>query len=439
MLKRKFIAILLVFIGLSGALSASCDDCTCDNKDNAVLQDRVEKLEKALSELQGKKPPARSKYNMDYYGYLKGDMSKDDSEVSVNGNFCRWVNRENLIADDSHFNVTANESRFGFNLNGPQDGKTNVKGNLEFDLFGGERPDNRSNVALRHAYIRIDWPEDEWALMAGQTWDLLGFGVPSTLNYTACWWAGNIGYRRPQLRLSKSFTYDKEHKLVIEGGAFRTIGNAGPFTLNDTGDDASSPSLQGRIAYTFPGFCKKPTSFAVSGLSGKEEVDSSAIGGDFQVKCSAVAFNLDLPIADKVLLKGEYWTGKNLDTYLGGIGQGVVMTNATGTKAIDGTGLAGTYNITDVQTIKARGRWLNLQLGPFGKWNYGLGYSNDDPKDDILINGARCENTSKWLNAVYNLNEAVTMGLELMRSETDYIGFNEATNNRIQSSVIYRF
>jgi hypothetical protein len=428
--------------------------------ENSRLKERVEALESALLDIQGKlsakpaapaadaakpkeKPAVRSKYNLELYGYIKADASRDDSEVTntgtISGSFVRWVNRENLVDNDSHFNMTANETRFGVNLVGPADDKTKVTGNLEYDMFGTDRPENRSNLALRHAFLKVDWLKSEWSLTAGQTWDLIGMGVPTTLNYSAAWWAGNIGYRRPQVRLSKGFTYDKEHKLMLEAGAFRTIGNAGPFTSSDSGDDSTSPTFQGRIAYTFPGLNKKATTIAIAGLSGKEEVDIAGNGGEFNVKSRATSFNLDLPIIDKVTFKGEFWTGENIDTYLGGIGQGVVMTNATGTKAIDGAGLPNTFKITNVQTIKSTGRWLNLLFGPFGKWNYGVGYSQDNPENDVLPNLARADNSSRWLNAIYQLNEAVSMGIEFSRWDTGYMNAAKATNNRIQTSFIYRF
>ncbi len=119
--------------------------------------------------------------------------------------------------------------------------------------------------------------------------------------------------------------------------------------------------------------------------------------------------NLDLtiPLAKWLTLSGTLWTGENLDSYLGGIGQGMVIQ-------------------TDA------GQYVN-------GWQLNLGGGLEDLDDDDLPVGARSRNQSYWANAIFDVNEAVQLGLELSWFETDYEGQDEGDAFRVQTSLVYKF
>lgn len=389
------------------------------------------------------KPSLRVKYPVELYGFLKLDMSSDDSRTQT-GNDARWVPSEALNANHRQFNMTANASRFGARFKGPEEGKSRVTGNLEFDLYNnisGGIAENKAMIQTRQAFVQVEWPEDDWSLLAGQTWDVIAPLNPAMLNYTVAWWAGNIGYRRPQLRVTKGFKAGDNSKVTVQVAGTRTVGDVITNTniiQTDTGAAAGSPSAQGRIAYSFPTFKDKKGAIGIWGHSGEEEYAYAANGNHVSLDSRSAGMDLSLPLSKVFKLQGEFWEGKNLDDYFGGIGQGInVMSTGNPAGSLSVASYTGTF--TGAKSISSRGGWLELGFGPFDKWQFNLGACVDNPDDDQLPAGARTLNQAKWLNVIYDLNSAVQLGLEYSMWHTDYKNGKNGDDGRIQSSVIYKF
>ncbi len=398
-------------------------------KENTELRRRLEALEADMKELgvrldrlpeaaRAAKPAMRSKYQVDLYGFIKLDAAYDTSRTST-GNFARWVLPEGVNNNDDQFNMTANQSRFGLKFQGPEAPGMRTSGKVEVDFYGGG-PENKAHLMMRHAYLQVDWPESDFSILAGQTSDVVSPLVPSTLNYTVGWWAGNPGYRRPQLRLTKGFEVGENSRLLLQGALARTIGDTTAVSHpGDTGEDAGFPSLQGRAALTFPLLTDKKTTVGISGVWGREEYDIDAMDNSEDMDVWMANLDLTIPITDKVAFKGEVWTGANLDAYLAGIGQGV--------------------NATTIDEIGAKGGWGALSFGPYGKWRFNVGAGIDDPHDGDLNTGDRERNTSVFANTIFDINEAVQCGFEVSRWETDYKDEEDGDSLRFQMSFIYKF
>ena len=110
--------------------------------------------------------------------------------------------------------------------------------------------------------------------------------------------------------------------------------------------------------------------------------------------------DLSLPIGSKVVFTAEAYLGKNMDEYLGGVGQGYVDS----TESI----------------IESQGGWGALALGPFDKWKFNVGGSMDDPNDNDLSTGWRSRNVSVWGNCWYNITDAAVVAYEVAWWETQY-------------------
>ncbi|MBN2055857.1 hypothetical protein JW905_13090 [bacterium] len=358
-----------------------------------------------------------SNFDLEIYGFIKVDMAYDTGRVDP-GNYARWVNSEADNEDDDQFNITANASRLGFKLSGQSDSGRELSGLLEIDLYGGGA-ENKATPCLRHAYVKMTWPDRRMSLLAGQTWDLVAQQIPATANFTAAWWAGNIGYRHPQLRFSKSVGLGTSADMTAELALARTLGRGtvGGFDPGDTGEDAGIPTVQGRLAWSFPMGSQR----AVIGFSGhwaQEEYDLDAEGNNKTIDSYSAAVEMSLPFTTGVTLKGEAWTGENLDSYLGGIGYGVN---------------------DDLEPIKSTGGWAALELGPWGRWSFLLGGSLDDPDDELLAMGSRSKNTSLFGNVSIKLAKNLTETLEISQWTTDYLEMPKGDAIRIQYSLMYKF
>jgi len=379
-------------------------------------------LQKIAPEIQKdaeNKKHAWSGLDIQLYGYLKLDAAYDTSRID-NGNYAKWVQSESSNDNDDQFNMTANESRLGMRINGPQEGDMNTSGRVEVDFYGGGS-ENKSQIMMRHAYLKIDWPQERFNIIAGQTSDVISPLFPPTLNYSVQWWAGNIGYRRPQIRLTKSLALTSDVDLTLEGALARTIGitTTPDFTPGDAGEDAGFPGVQTRASVAFPLLGYKPTTFGLSGHWATEELDVDATGNHKDFDSWSVNLDLEQPVNKWLTVKGELFTGDNLSAYLGGIGQGV--------------------NTATYEEIGSRGGWIAASLGPWSKCRFNVGSSMDDVDSTDINAGGRTLNRTLFGNLVYSLGKNTEIGLELSHWRTEYKAGGDADSLRAQTSLIYRF
>jgi len=171
-------------------------------------------------------------------------------------------------------------------------------------------------------------------------------------------------------------------------------------------------------------WCEKSARIAFSGHFGQETMDTCVsnkiveLDTDDYDTWSAQA-SLYLPLTKCLAVQGTFWTGENLDTYFGGIGQGVNMTLDT--------------------AIAAQGGWAQLLYDPTEKLGFAAGYSMDDPEDEDLNAGQRAKNQNILVNGSYKINKAVTVFAEYSHMTTDYLEGEDAENDRVQLAMQYNF
>ena len=426
------VKVLLSLILLT-ALGTTCFAAESEDlaKENAELRQKVQKLDNDLEELKRAIIPQDnstdtqmpkmvwSSLDIQIYGYLKLDAAYDSSRIN-NGNYAQWVEREDEHDNDGQFNMTANESRFGVKINGPDNGTMKTSGRAEVDFYGGGG-ENKAHLMMRHAYMKLDWPDCRFNIIAGQTSDVISPLFPSTLNYSVGWWTGNIGYRRPQIRLTKEYGLDEQTDLKIEGALTRTIGRPS-VTETDSGEDSGLPTIQARASMTMPLYGPGPTVVGLSGHLGEEEYDTDPGERDFQTW----SINLDVtqPVRNWLSIKGELFTGENLDAYLGGIGQGVITDIG---------------ELNHYEEIGSKGGWIAASLGPWDKMRFNVGGGFDYVQRRNVNNGDRTMNRSVFGNMYYTLNKNTEWAVELSNWQTEYRGPGDADSLRLQAALIYKF
>jgi len=467
-MRTKALLLLVVVVAL---IADVCWAVTQEDleKENAELRKRIERLEQQFAELQKSlaqakpaaaeppkaepaRPPAKpapevklseaemqriaemvrketvkgqpvwSNLDIQLYGFVKGDASYDTSRTTP-GNYVLYLDSEQLNDNDDEFNMTANNTRLGLRINGPpaQDGGIQASGLIEFDFYGSYADENKAKIQMRHAYLKWLWPKSRVELLGGQTWDVVSPLFPDTLSYTVLWDAGNIGYRRPQMRLTKWIGFGKDTEVKLEGAMARTIGRSHAVVLSESGEDAGFPTFQARVGLTTPLFGKK-TTIGVSGHWGEEEYDITTTGVNHDFKTWSVNLDVERPVNKWLAIKGEAFRGENLNQYLGGIGQGV---NTTGTRIY--------------QEIEASGGWVAATLGPWGKKQYNIGAGVDYADCSDLNSGARAMNRCIFWNVIHSFNKSAQVGLELSHWRTEYLGHGDADALRAQTSLIYKF
>ncbi|MBE0535228.1 MAG: hypothetical protein IH624_06115 [Phycisphaerae bacterium] len=384
-----------------------------------LTDDQLEKIAAMVEKRDHKEPGPLAGFDFIPYGFIKLDASYDSAAVNT-GNFATWVLPQPRGKDDE-FNMTAKNTRLGLRINSREKGDILASGLVEVDFFGTDNGgENRPGILVRHAYAKLDWPDARFSILAGQYWDVISPLNPNTLNYTVQWYAGNIGYRRPQIRATKIYALSDAVDLMLEGAVTRNIGSA-PGGLNpDTGADSGIPAFQGRVSSTFPLFGAKPTTVGFSGHWGKEEFDTLA--GDKEFDSWSLNVDFSQPVNKWLAFQGELFTGENLSPYFGGINQGV--------------------NIVRNREIASRGGWVAARLTPWDKWAFNVGVSIEDVDNDDLVGivGDKREyNRAVFGNVIYSINKSTDVGFELSHWRTDYQDQRDAESLRAQTSLIYKF
>ena len=391
-----------------------------------VREEESKRLEKAVAEKADKKEsPIISNFKFKPYGYIKLDAAYDDSRTNY-GNFVLYIPNESQHKNDNEYNMTAKQTRLGLDIMAPDTYDWQAWGRMEIDFYGdGANQENKPTVLLRHAFVELK--KGNFSLLAGQTSDLIAPLYMDTLNYTVGWSVGNIGYRRPQLRGTYTYPFSKTTKIISALALARTTGTVNSdldLDLQNDGEDSGFPTVEGRLAVATKLLTTNPTVFGLSGHYGEEEIDwqvKPTTPGNRQsrVKSWSIVGDCELPLTTKLSVKGEFFTGYNLDDFFGGILQGV--------------------NPATREVIKSMGGWMQLSYKQNDKWNYRLGFGIDDPEEKDLSNTMRSRNSVYFGNVVYTLIPPVDIGLEYSYWETDHVGLSTGTDNRIQTSIIYKW
>ena len=373
------------------------------------LQEREEAATRVLSDFRFKP-----------YGYVKLDAVYDDSRTNY-GNYVFFIENQ---GEDNEFNMTAKQTRIGLNILAPDIYDWKARGRIEVDFYGAAGHENKAEPLLRHAFLESE--KEDFTLLAGQTSDLISPLFPNTLNYTVGWAAGNIGYRRPQLRATHRHSFKENSAFISALAIARTTGTTNEDLDKDgqnDGEEAGLPTVQARFALTTELLTDKLTTFGLSGHYGEEKIDWGLIepytGDRDREESWSVNGDFDIPLSDRFSVKGEVFVGCNLDDYLGGILQGV--------------------NRNTRDSIKTRGGWTQVSYRHSNKWQYKAGLGIDDPENDDLNDGNKSRNSFYYGNVTYNLIPPVTMGLEYSYWETEYLTQRSGTDNRIQYSIIYNW
>lgn len=379
------------------------------------LEKRVEALEKRLGE-----------FNFRLYGFARLDVIYDDSRMN-NTQVPIQVLSEDPTAppairakeNDEDMTIHPKLTRLGIDVTGPAVaalGDARLSGKVEIDFYNATASDSREAVRMRHAYVRLSWPTVE--VYAGQREDLISPLFPTVNNDMVNWNAGNLGDRRPQLRVE--WRPAPPYLVSLMAGQTGAVDNQNLMNLGiKDGEDAGVPTLQARVAYQRELFVEKqPFVLGVWGHWAKEETEA-LVGGEDEFTSEAFGADLTLPLTPELWLKAEVWTGRNLDDVRGGIGQGI--------------------NATTGEEIESRGGWVEVGYKVIPEWTVVAGASLDSPEDGDLPAAGASLNRLYWLGNRFSPGGALTLGLDWIHWVTDYKGFDEGDSNRFYLFVQWNF
>ena len=343
------------------------------------------------------------------YGFIKLDMAYDEARTN-NGNYAMYVNNVSSAGDkDNEYNMTARQTRLGANFNVAGIADQKITGKIEMDFYNASA-ENKNAILLRQAYLKVEY--EKIFILAGQAYDIISPLLPSTVNYPVLWNCGNIGYRRPMIQIGNV----TKKGIEVVGALSRNIAGDLDGDGNDDGEDASLPTVQGRISYVDKGI-----NIGISGHYGRMERNDFTSGREETYNSCSINGHFSLALTPVVTVKGEAFSGKTLGQYLGGIGQS--FDHVSGTE------------------LKSSGGWINLTLKANQKTTLSAGAGLDDPEDD-KINGfpVRTSNMCIFGNVQTQIAYNTIAGVEVSNWRTGYQPDDKVTSSiRIQGSLMFKF
>ncbi len=357
------------------------------------------------------------------YGQLKLDAVYSDSNAvpagssTTNGQIVAYnAPRETIATNQANFKAAAVDTRLGLNFKAPDlsDGGK-VSGKLETD-FNGSSSTTTYTPRLRLAYAQLDY--DKWAVNAGQQWDFVAPLSPNVMNSSSLNRAGNLGHRHPAFFLTNKWGEIPGGKLTTRVGF---IDSDAPFQ-----QDSGAPVAGAYTAYDTRLF-GKALSLGVGGLFGTNSNALLATKTTNSSNIYATTVGLTLTLADWLAFKTEGFTGAKLDSFYGNNSTGVTNTSA---------------GVATSKAVRSTGGFAEMTCKPVKllETNYGVGvdYGNGDQtfSDRTLVWKS---NRTYYTNARYNLGKDVLLGLEYQYIATNWMDGVKGDDNRVQSSVVYKF
>ncbi len=330
------------------------------------------------------------------------------TERTNTGPFTLWVFSEEEQGEPA-FAADARRSRFGLNVVGPRFdflGSAASKGRVEVDFFGSFVTENRAGVLLRHVYWEVE--NNAFRFLVGQTWDVVSPRIPEMVNYSGAWNAGDIGFRRAQVRLERFFTVSPECRWIVQASINQDVVTDFPADPGVRREAAGWPVVEGRVACKLSagGAEHDAIELGVSGHIGETGFDFLTPGppplslpaeDDGRFLTWSANADVRIPFNPRVGFQGEFFTGSNLSAFLGGIGQGVCPCARL--------------------PIRSTGGWAEVWVC----WNRLLhshfGYGVDDPLDGDFLFG-RSYNQVIFGNLLCDVTDNLTVGFEVSSWKT---------------------
>jgi cell division protein FtsB len=416
-------------------------------------------MEDIVARVQEQLPPVdgltigKGKIRVTPYGFIRLDAAYDDSAVFMfSGNVVGWAwpeggdtpftsaygSRQIHRDNDDNFAMTATGTRLGLNFDGPEFAGGDIFGKIEVDFDelsnnGGDVVAHR--IRMRHAYAELKYPT--WSFLAGQTWDVVAPRIPHMLDCVVMWGSGNIGYRRPQLRLTKK--WDLEGTLLTAQASInhadRTWNGGDDFDgdLLLNGVESGWPMGEARIGLDTVILGGRKLGIVLSGAIAKEQSelkDNASEKDEFDEWVVALDAGFTI-IPGLVSLQGEVYTGQDVDNLYGGIVQGFLVKSTAP---------------LEFEEVEATGGWFAANVTPLRnlQFNFGYGIDHVDNEDDLqdFSTADKPKISQNWTafgNVIWAVVPNFDIGLELAYHDTKWTHQPDGDDFRVQTAFIYKF
>ncbi len=343
------------------------------------------------------------------YGQLWGSAFYGSSRWAP-GQFILYVpSPEGLTGEgEDSFVIDTRRTRLGMNITGPDVplfgcAKSGAQVEVDFMGFAGNvvggsvvpNSENFAGVLMRHAFAELK--TDNWRLLAGQTWDVISPLNPGMLTYAVGWAGGNIGFRRMQIRGERYLHFSDSCLVTVQGAMLQDV----VADLPNLAENSNWPVLAGRVALSLGQANNgvRPFTIGLSSHVGEQGWDFPD-ADDYRLPTWSVCADAKYIVTPRLGIQGEFFTGENLATFLGGINQGI--------------------NPLTRRTIQSTGGWIDLWYDWTPRLHSHLGCGIDNPLNTDVQTRGRTENSFLFGNVSFDVTKKLVLGLEVSHWKTEY-------------------
>ncbi len=412
--------------------------------DGATLEQRVTKLEddqeltdaKVLEQSQTK-VESGSKYRVRLSGMVLLNAFETRGAVD-NLDFPEIATAPEVPGTSGAFSGSLRQSQLGVEVFGPDVAGAHTSANVKFDFAGGQVDTENGAVMgivrLRTGTVRMDWADT--SVIAGQDAAFFAPLVPTSLAslaVPALSYSGNLWIWAPQVRVEHRVALPDDSSLLLQGGILDSLTGDYPDPedrVPSEGEQSGQPAYAARVAWSHHAFGRDVT-IGFGGYYGRQNW-----GFGRGVDGWAGTTDVTIPLGKYFDFTGEFYRGRAVGGFGGGVGQSVVMSGAQSDPA------------TVIRGLDSMGGWAQLKYRPKANFevNFALGMDNpfagelrNNPATEAIYGQLISRNFTPFVNFIYHARSNVLFSAEYRRLQTQNLDSSLETANQIGLSVGYIF
>jgi regulator of replication initiation timing len=342
-----------------------------------------------------------------------------------------------LYVSPGSFGGSLRQSQIKLQVFGPDIAGARTSADVHFDFAGGF-PNAPNGVAtglvrLRTGTVRLDWTNT--SIIAGQ--DRLFFAplAPTslaTLATPALSYAGNLWGWTPQVRVERRMVLSESSSFLFQAGILDSLtGDVPPERYErypSWGELSGQPAYATRVSWSQRAFGQNFT-VGVGGYYGRQNWGFSR-----NVDGWAGTTDLVLPLGKLFEFTGEFYRGRAVAGFGGGIGQGVLFTGSF------------TNPATTFKGLDSMGGWTQLKFKPKANLEFNaVGLDNPFASElrkynaNSIYTFLNSRNLSPLINFIYQVRSDVLFSTEYRRLQTTVLDSGSNHANHVNLSLGYIF
>jgi hypothetical protein len=336
------------------------------------------------------------------------------------------------------FSGSLRQSQLGVEVFGPDVAGAHTSANVKFDFAGGQVDTENGAVMgivrLRTGTIRMDWADT--SIVAGQDSAFFAPLVPTSLAslaVPALSYSGNLWMWTPQLRVEHHVALSDDSSLLLQAGIMDSLTSDYPDPedrVPSQGEQSGQPAYAARVAWSHHAFGRDVT-VGVGGYYGRQNW-----GFGRRVDGWAGTTDVTVPLGKYFDFTGEFYRGRAMGGFGGGVGQSVVLSGPQNDPA------------TVIRGLDSLGGWVQLKYKPKANFEMNFALGNDNPFAGELRNNPASaalygqlisRNLTPFVNFIYHVRSNILFSAEYRRLQTYNLDSKLETANQIGLSVGYIF